>query len=112
MFDALDLRELLADELVERVESGYALDGLATEVRAALEGSPLPLTEVERLYGELESTGLRPDWAYQEPSGLDGDPGAHAGRWAEPAASHQRAARPGPRRMARALCRVQPGQAG
>jgi ADP-ribosylglycohydrolase len=71
MFDALDLRELLADELVERVESGYALDGLATEVRAALEGSPLPLTEVERLYGELESTGLRPDWAYQEPSGLD-----------------------------------------
>jgi ADP-ribosylglycohydrolase len=71
MFDALDLGELLGDELVERAESGYALDGLAPEVRAAVEGSQAPWSELERLYGELDHTSLRPGWAYEEPSAFD-----------------------------------------
>jgi ADP-ribosylglycohydrolase len=71
MFDALDLRELLSDELVERIESGYAIDGLATEVRAALESSQAPLSEIERLYGELDQTSLRLGWAHEEPSAFD-----------------------------------------
>ncbi len=34
MLDALDIRELLGDELVEREQSGYALDGLSAEIEA------------------------------------------------------------------------------
>jgi ADP-ribosylglycohydrolase len=83
MFDALDLRELLGDELVERAESGYALDGLGAEVRAALEGSQAPLSEIERLYDELDHTSLRPGWAYEEPSAIEDilalAPGAEVG---------------------------------
>jgi ADP-ribosylglycohydrolase len=83
MFDALDLRELLGDELVERAESGYALGGLVSEVRAALEASGAPRGEIERLYGELDHTSLRSDWAYEEPSAIDEvlalAPGAEAG---------------------------------
>lgn len=70
MFDALDLRELLGAEVVERTESGYALGGLAGEVRAALEGSQAPPSEIERLYDELDQTILRPGWPFEEPSSL------------------------------------------
>ncbi len=83
MFDALDLRELLADEVVERVESGYVLGGLASEVRAALDGPRPSSAEIERLYGELDKTELRPGWAYQEPSAFEdilaSAPGAERG---------------------------------
>jgi ADP-ribosylglycohydrolase len=71
MFDALDLRGLLGDELIERKESGYELDGLATEVQAALEDVEAPPEEVQRLYDELDHTHLRSDWGYEEPSGLE-----------------------------------------
>jgi ADP-ribosylglycohydrolase len=83
MFDALDLRELLKDELVERGESGYALDALTTEVQAAATGTSVPMREVERLYDELDHTRLRPGWAYEEPSVLEdilaAAPGGEAG---------------------------------
>ena len=69
-FDALDLRELLGDELVERKESGYELDGLASAVQATLEDVQAPSDEVRRLYDELDHTHLRSDWAYEEPSEL------------------------------------------
>ena len=71
MLDALDIRELLGDELVERGQSGYALDGLSTEIQAALEDPDVPLREIERLYDELDHTGLRPDWGYEEPSAFE-----------------------------------------
>jgi ADP-ribosylglycohydrolase len=90
MLDALDMRELLADELVERQESGYALDGLGAEVKAAVEDRQASPGEIERLYDQLDHTSLRPDWGYEEPSGLEeilalapgaevaGRPGPHA----------------------------------
>ena len=71
MLDALDIRELLGDELVERGQSGYALDGLSTEIQAALEDPDVPVREIERLYDELDHTGLRPDWGYEEPSAFE-----------------------------------------
>jgi ADP-ribosylglycohydrolase len=90
-FDARDLGELLGDELVERQESGYVLDGLSTEIATALEGGNAPLAEVKRLYDELDNTRLRPDWRYEEPSRLEdilaAAPGAEA------------FGRPGPRRL-------------
>jgi ADP-ribosylglycohydrolase len=70
MLDALDLRELLSDELVERKESGYALDGLSADVHSALEDLQAPGAEIEHLYDELDHTRLRPDWGYEEPSTL------------------------------------------
>jgi ADP-ribosylglycohydrolase len=70
MLDALDLRELLGDELVERSESGYDLDGLSMEVRAVLDDPRAAPGNIERLYDELDHTRLRPDWPYEEPSGF------------------------------------------
>lgn len=78
-FDALDLRELLGDELVERQESGYALDGLGTEVEAALEGPGSSPADIERLYDRLDESLLRQDWPYEEPSGLEDVLSAAAG---------------------------------
>jgi ADP-ribosylglycohydrolase len=71
MLDALDLRELLADELVERQEAGYDLDGLSAEVGAAVEDREASSGRLEHLYDELDHTSLRPDWDYEEPSGLE-----------------------------------------
>jgi ADP-ribosylglycohydrolase len=71
MLDALDLRELLANELVERRESGYELDGLGTEVEAALVDPLTPSEKVQHLYDELDHTHLRSGWAYEEPSQFD-----------------------------------------
>ena len=71
MLDALDLRELLANELVERRESGYELDGLGTEVEAALVDPLTPTEKVQHLYDELDQTHLRSGWAYEEPSQFD-----------------------------------------
>ncbi|HXW78428.1 MAG TPA: ADP-ribosylglycohydrolase family protein [Acidimicrobiales bacterium] len=70
-FDALDIRELLGDELIERQESGYALDGLGTTVRAALEDSQVSTGAIEDLYDQLDDTRLRPGWTYEEPSELE-----------------------------------------
>jgi ADP-ribosylglycohydrolase len=70
-FDALDLRELLGDEVVERRESGYELDGLADEVQATLDDPEAPLEKVRHLYDEVDHTHLRSDWAYDEPSLLE-----------------------------------------
>ncbi len=71
MLDALDLRELLANELVERRESGYELDGLGAQVEAALVDPLTPTEKVQHLYDELDQTHLRSGWAYEEPSEFD-----------------------------------------
>ena len=71
MFDALDLRELLGDELVQREESGYDVVGLSAEVQAAVDNLESAPGEIERLYNELDRTQLRSGWAYEEPSVLE-----------------------------------------
>jgi ADP-ribosylglycohydrolase len=71
MLDALDLRELLGDELVQRKESGYDVFGLSAEVQAAVENPESSPREIERLYNDLDGTHLRSGWAYEEPSALE-----------------------------------------
>jgi ADP-ribosylglycohydrolase len=67
MHDVLDLREMVAEEIVERRESGYVLDGVApsaAQIAAATE------EELTRYLAALESAPRSPDWAYDEPSEL------------------------------------------
>jgi ADP-ribosylglycohydrolase len=84
LHDALNLKELLGDELVQRRQSGYVVDdGLATDVQAALEDPEVPLEEIGRLYDELDHTNLCRDWPYEEPSAIEDilalAPGAETG---------------------------------
>ena len=69
MHDALDLRDLLADELAQRRVSGYDVAGLDTAVELALGGGgSTPLGE---LLDRLEQAPRRDDWPYEEPSRLE-----------------------------------------
>ena len=72
MHDALDLHELLGDELVQRRQSGYQVStALADRILVASTDHETPAAEVEELYNELESAPLRPGWEYEEPTVLD-----------------------------------------
>jgi ADP-ribosylglycohydrolase len=63
--DPLDLRDVLADEIVQRRESGYAVDVLAAEAAPALvPGGPSPRPFLDRL-ATLER---HPSWRYEEPT--------------------------------------------
>jgi ADP-ribosylglycohydrolase len=72
LHNALDLRELLADELVQRQQSGYQVDeALAAAVRAAAaESGDSSEAAQEALYDRLDQTPLRPGWEFEEPSDL------------------------------------------
>jgi len=67
MHDALDLRELLADEVVQQRESGHDVSGIEPEIRAALDGDA-KLSEVEELYDRLLELPRGAGWPYEEPS--------------------------------------------
>lgn len=69
MHDVLDLREILADELVQRREDGYDVAEVEEQVRQAIETGTNE--ERARVYDLLEQTTRRPDWPYQEPSTLE-----------------------------------------
>jgi ADP-ribosylglycohydrolase len=67
MHDVLDLREMLADEIVQRRESGYVLDGPALSSEAIAAATDDELREhLEALTRARRS----PDWPYEEPSEL------------------------------------------
>jgi len=69
MHDVLDAGDMLADELVQRRESGYDVSGVEGFVRDALDAaSP---AEIERAHEALEATDLRDDWPYVEPTALE-----------------------------------------
>jgi ADP-ribosylglycohydrolase len=69
MTDLMAPAELLAYELAQRDESGYAVAAVADEVRAALRsGSP---ADIERAHVLLERTQRLGDWAFEEPSALE-----------------------------------------
>lgn len=68
MFDPLDLRELVADELAQRRESGYQVEALDAEVTDAVERGDA--AELAAMLGRLEQTSRRPDWVYTEPTEL------------------------------------------
>jgi ADP-ribosylglycohydrolase len=66
-----NLRGLLGDELVQRQQSGYAVgDDLAEQIADAVAGGTVPGRDVADLYQQLEGTGLRAGWDYEEPSAL------------------------------------------
>lgn len=68
MHDALDLRELLSDEVIQRQESGYDVEPVLARVQAAIAASgPAWSAELEQAYALLEGTSVGPDWAYEEP---------------------------------------------
>jgi ADP-ribosylglycohydrolase len=69
MHDALDMAEILTDELVQRRESGYDVSGVEELVEDALRSSSA--LEMERAFEALEATELRSDWPYVEPSAFD-----------------------------------------
>ena len=72
MYEVSNLRGLLGDELVQRLQSGYVVgDGLMEKVRAAVADEATTTQEVTDLYDQLEDTGLRADWDYEEPSVLE-----------------------------------------
>lgn len=67
MHDAVDLRDLVANELVQRRESGYEVTELEAAVELALGNGSAPLGE---LLDRLEQAPRSASWPYQEPSGL------------------------------------------
>lgn len=72
MYDARNLLGLLGDELVQRQQSGYEVEGtLADMIRAAVADGGATPQEAAGLYGQLDQSGLRADWEYEEPSALD-----------------------------------------
>lgn len=68
MHDALDLRELLADEIIQRQESGYDVSHVLPRVKEILaDGGPRWSAGLEHAYRELEAASVKPDWPYAEP---------------------------------------------
>ena len=69
MHDVLNAGDMLADELVQRRESGYDVSAVEGSVQDALHAaSP---AEMERAHEALEATELRDDWPYVEPTALE-----------------------------------------
>jgi ADP-ribosylglycohydrolase len=62
MHDVLDLREMLADEIVQRRESGYLVDTPEPAAVAAADEA-----ELARLLADVQAAPRDPDWPYMEP---------------------------------------------
>jgi ADP-ribosylglycohydrolase len=67
MHDVLDARDILSDELVQRRESGYDVEGFVGRIKSAL--TDRPEEELWRLLELLEDAPRRQQWFYDEPSG-------------------------------------------
>jgi ADP-ribosylglycohydrolase len=70
--DARNPRGLLGDELVQRQQSGYAIDdSLTAQIRAAVSDETATSQEIAELYSQLDRSALRADWDHEEPSALE-----------------------------------------
>jgi hypothetical protein len=69
VLDVLDPSRILGDELVERREAGYELDGIESDARDALASGDAE--RIERAYDRLLDTSMREGWPYVEPTSLD-----------------------------------------
>lgn len=68
MHDALDLRELLADEVIQRQQSGRDVTPVLPRVREVLAaGRGRWSAELEQAFRALEDASVKPDWPYAEP---------------------------------------------
>jgi ADP-ribosylglycohydrolase len=70
MNDTFDLRELLADELIQRHESGYDVGRLGSQINDALGDPDVAAADIGILYDALDDTRLRAGWPFEEPSEL------------------------------------------
>ena len=68
MYNPLDFKDLLGDELTQRKEEGYDVSQLEGRIERALYDGTTQ--EHERLLDLLEKTTQSPAWAYVEPSAL------------------------------------------
>lgn len=72
MHDALNLQELLRDELIQRQQSGFDVGmTLVERVTAASTDPATPVAEIEKLYDQLEQAPVQAGWDYREPTALD-----------------------------------------
>lgn len=69
MHDVLDARDILSDELAQRRESGYDVEGLEERINGAV--ADHPEEELWQLLELLEDAPRRQQWPYDEPSGLE-----------------------------------------
>ena len=69
MYNPLDFKDLLGDELTQRKEEGYDVSQLEGRIERALYDGTTQ--EHERLLDLLEKTTQSPAWAYVEPSALE-----------------------------------------
>jgi ADP-ribosylglycohydrolase len=73
LHDPLSAFDLVGDEIAQRRETGYPVDSIAARFRDVDEGDTATLRE---LLGALDALERSPDWAFDEPSDLDGILGA------------------------------------
>jgi ADP-ribosylglycohydrolase len=64
--DALDPRDLLADELAQRRQSGFDVTDVEAAIESALANPNASGAHVEETFARLEATERRPDWPYVE----------------------------------------------
>jgi hypothetical protein len=65
LYDALDLRDVLVDEVNQRIESGFDLGDLGDAVRRAVDQATGPADRaLEELLARLEATPRRDGWPY------------------------------------------------
>jgi ADP-ribosylglycohydrolase len=66
--DPLSVADLVHDELRQRVESGYDISSVESDLATTADDD---LDRLEGLYLELINTRRRSDWSYQEPESLE-----------------------------------------
>jgi ADP-ribosylglycohydrolase len=66
--DPLSVADLVHDELRQRIESGYDVSGIESDLATTRIDD---LDRLEALYLELSKTKRRSDWTYQEPESLE-----------------------------------------
>ena len=69
MHDPLDLRDVLADELVQRRQSGFDVGEVGPQIEYALASRDVPPALLGDLLERLERTAPREDWPYLEDDG-------------------------------------------
>ncbi|WP_375431512.1 ADP-ribosylglycohydrolase family protein [uncultured Friedmanniella sp.] len=67
-YDPLNPRDLLHDEILQRQESGYDVDGVIGEANAT---DPADRAAVLALVDSMATLERRPDWSYEEPDSLE-----------------------------------------
>jgi hypothetical protein len=68
VYDPLSVADLVHDELRQRMESGYDISGVETDLAATASDDR---DRLEALYLEVINSKRRSDWTYQEPQSVE-----------------------------------------